>query len=110
VRGDNAIVENGKSEFFAGKTSGVKSEAGMSGETFADFIEYANLLADGAREEVRGGYIEPTPYQGACAYCRFGGSCGFCKGDKATPRQSSSVKAEEIAEIVRKKKGDDDNA
>jgi ATP-dependent helicase/DNAse subunit B len=108
VRGDKALATNGTSEFFGGKLSGKISENSMDGKTFADFIEYAKLIAKNAREEVESGYIEPTPYGATCKYCKFGGACGFCKGDKSTPREERSIKAKEIAEIVKKAKEEED--
>lgn len=109
LRGDKELLATGKSEFFDAKIGKKPAENSMDGETFAYFIEYAKLLAENAREEVKSGYIEPTPYGSVCSYCKFGGACGFCRGDKSTPRQEPSIKAEEIAEIVKREEGEDDN-
>ncbi|MBQ8320303.1 MAG: exodeoxyribonuclease V subunit gamma [Clostridia bacterium] len=104
LRGDNNLAAGKKSEYFDMQIDKKPPENAMDGETFAYFLSYAELLADKAREEVRSGYIEPTPYGGVCGYCEFQGACGACRGDRSKVRKEKSIKAQEIAEIVKREK------
>lgn len=108
-RGDTGINEETKSEFFDAQLGKKGVEKSMDGETFGYFLDYAVLVAENARKEVRSGYIEPTPYGNVCQYCQFGGACGFCRGDKSEPRSEKAIKAEEIAAIVKREQEEKDN-
>ena len=107
--GDKSISEEKKSEFFDAQLGKKGVEKSMDGETFSYFLDYATLVSDKAREEVKSGYIEPTPYGNVCSYCQFGGACGFCRGDKSQPRSEKAIKAEEIAEIVKREREEKEN-
>ena len=108
-RGDKSISEGKKSEFFDAQLGKKGVEKSMDGETFGYFLDYATLLSETARKEVKSGYIEPTPYGSVCSYCQFGGACGFCRGQKSEPRSEKAVKAEEIARIAKRKQEEKDN-
>lgn len=69
---------------------------GMDGETFSYFLKYGLLVADGARREMQGGNIRPSPYKGVCTYCDLLGMCGF----SGVPRSESGVTCTEIASIA----------
>jgi ATP-dependent helicase/DNAse subunit B len=108
-RGDKSISEEKKSEFFDAQLGKKGVEKSMDGETFGYFLDYATLLSEKAREEVKSGYIEPTPYGSVCSYCQFGGACGFCRGEKSEPRSEKAIKADEIAKIVKRKKEEEND-
>ncbi len=108
-RGDKSIGEEKKSEFFDAQLGKKGVEKSMDGETFGYFLDYATLVSETARKEVKSGYIEPTPYGSVCNYCQFGGACGFCRGEKSEPRSEKAVKAEEIAAIAKREQEEKEN-
>ena len=104
LAGDKNLTEGKKSEYFP---SALKNPPAvkrvMDESTFCDFLDYAVLVARQGAEEVKAGYIAPTPYEGNCEYCKYGGMCGFHK-DVAKPRKENSIEPGAVAEIARKKR------
>jgi ATP-dependent helicase/nuclease subunit B len=110
LNGDEAAIRAGDKELEAGKVSdffgaalGSNSSrmAVMDGETFSYFLDYAVLEARQGTKELKGGFIAPTPYEGVCDWCKYGGICGFNK-DKQKPRSEKAIKPKQIADIVKK--------
>ncbi len=99
ARMDEGRAAGEKSEFFEG---GGRTEKGMPQEDFEDFLEYARLVSQNAEREMRAGNIAPSPYEGACAYCKLAGACGF----SGEPRREKSASCKEIVSIVRRERGD----
>ncbi len=52
------------------------------------------------------GNVSPSPAEGACKYCKSGGSCGINLGRDGEERKAKPVKCSQIAALVRKIKGD----
>ena len=103
--GDKGIQDDIKSPFFeASLKNNAKLDKVMSGKEFEAFIDYAPLVAERAREELKDGFVEPSPYAGACSICRYGGACGW--DAEVKPREEKAVKPVAIAEIAKKAKGD----
>jgi ATP-dependent helicase/nuclease subunit B len=102
----NKEGKNQKSNYINATLNGRKTSATMEGETFGEFLVYSLMAARKASKEMLEGYVRPTPYEGACQYCRLGGSCGFVKGADGKERKAPSVSCEKIAEIVRRERGD----
>lgn len=110
LNGDEAAIRAGDKELEAGKVSDFfgaalgsngSRMAVMDGETFSYFLDYAVLEARQGTKELKGGFIAPTPYEGACDWCKYGGICGFNK-DKQKPRSEKAIKPKQIADIVKK--------
>jgi len=102
--GDKALTEEKKSEFFAASLKNSGNAKKIMDETqFSDFIDYAVLEARQGRKELEEGFIAPSPYEGSCEYCKFGGMCGFNR-DVLKTRKESEITPATIAEIVRKQK------
>lgn len=99
---DTGLKEGEKSEFFEGSRNGKYTQNGMSAEDFSAFLDYSVLVAQKAEGEMREGFIQPTPYEGACEYCKLRSLCGF----DGTPRRESAIKSGGIAQIVRKTRGE----
>ncbi len=100
-RMDRSLAAGEKSEFFDGKL-GSCSEKGMKLQDFKDFLDYGVLVSARAENEMRRGNIAPSPYTGACTYCKFKSLCGFV----GEPRKERGIGSAEIAEIVRREKGE----
>ena len=98
---DKARQEGAKSEFFEG---GGRTEKGMKQEDFNDFLAYSVLVAGKAKEEMQSGNIAPSPYEGACEYCKLLGMCAFT----GQSRSESSASCKEIVSIVRRERGDEE--
>ena len=81
----------------------------MDEETFRNFLDYAVYEARQGSEELKNGFIAPTPYKGECTYCRYGGMCGF-NYDLTPERVEESIKPKTIAEIARRHRDGEDNA
>ena len=73
------------------------------GHGIADFLAYAPLVVEKAKEEIRSGQFMPNPYDGACQYCAYAGICGF--NSQVTPcRKEGTVNSKEIIRIVREER------
>lgn len=100
--GDKELQTGQVSEFFGAALGSNGSRASvMDGDTFSYFLDYAVLEARQGTKELKGGFIAPTPYEGACDWCKYGGVCGFNK-DRQKPRSEKAIKPKQIAEIVKK--------
>ena len=97
--GDTTISKGEKSEFF-GATLDVKNKSPkvMDETSFRRFIAYSNLVANGAREELKDGFVAASPYKGACGYCKFGGACG--RDFECAPRLEKDVRERAIVDVV----------
>ena len=96
VRALMDVNPEGESAFFESN-----SRRGMDEDIFTDFLSYARLVAARAEEEMAGGNVRPSPYEGACDYCAFCGACGFV----GAPRKETGVTCEGIAAVARAKGG-----
>jgi ATP-dependent helicase/DNAse subunit B len=106
--GDQNIAEDKTSEFFPASLKNTRSKRVMDEQTIRDFLEYSKLIAKQGGEELKDGFIAPSPYEGGCGYCKYGGMCGF-NHDIGQTRKEGEVRPAEIVEIVRKiKEGDKD--
>lgn len=78
---DNTLSEGSKSQHVSvainkdGKLS--KKSATLTEEEMKNYLKYAIKIAEKGVDEITSGFIEPTPYVGACTYCQYGGMCGF---------------------------------
>lgn len=107
--GDKGLTEEKQSEFFpASLKPNARSKRVMSEEVFRDFLDYSVFVTRQGVQELKEGYIEPTPYGSGCEYCKYGGMCGFNR-DQCTPRTASSIDPAEIARIAREKREGKEN-
>ena len=106
--GDVHLASGGKSEYFAAALKNTPQATKVMEESvFRDFLDYAELISRGATKEIRDGFIAPTPYDGECEYCKYGGMCGFdC--DIKKPRKEEKIEPKTIAAIAKKEKGGND--
>ena len=111
LSGDKNLAKAGettKSEYFpAALKNSSRTKRVMDEETFRDFLDYSVHVARQGCEEMKEGYIEASPYEGNCEYCKYGGMCGFNK-DTAQPRKEPSVDAGMIAKIAKRKREGED--
>lgn len=82
---------------------GVRSSAGLPREEFEDFLSYSVLVSRKAEREMKEGNVAPSPFEGACRYCKLRSLCGF----SGEPRKESGIDCKEIAAIVRRERGDE---
>ena len=102
--GDVNIKDNEKSEYFeASLKDNSRLAKVMDEKTFVDFLDYAVLVAKKGCEELKEGYIAPSPYEKNCNYCKYGGMCGFNR-EVTEERKEGAITPTAIAEIVRKAK------
>ncbi|MBQ9714423.1 MAG: PD-(D/E)XK nuclease family protein [Clostridia bacterium] len=102
--GDKNLTEEKKSEYFAAALkNGASAKKVMDEETFRNFLDYAVFVARKGAAELKEGYIAPTPYEGGCEYCKYGGMCGFDK-ESCVPRKEGHIDPKTIAEIARKQR------
>ncbi len=100
--------EKKKSEYFGAALKNDKRLTKvMDEETFRRFLEYGVLVARQGAKEIGEGYIAPSPYEGKCSYCKYGGMCGFNR-DCGVERKESAITPSAIAEIVKEEKGEED--
>ena len=103
---DSTLEPKKKSAYFDAYLSGKKIDSAMETETFTDFIKYSALVARKGAAEMLEGNITPSPAADACGYCKMGGSCGFAVGIDGSERTHRTVKCSEIADIVKRERGD----
>ncbi len=98
--GDKNIDEKIKSEYFpASLKNNAKSQRVMDEQTFRDFLDYSVFVARKGCEELKEGYVAPSPYKGTCQYCKYGGMCGFSK-ELIGEREEKDVSPKTIAKIA----------
>jgi ATP-dependent helicase/DNAse subunit B len=101
LAGDTTLTEGKKSEFFpATLGDNSRSKRVMDEETFRNFLDYSVFVARQGCQEIKDGFIAPSPYKGGCDYCKYGGMCGFNR-ETCTIRSEESIDAPTIAEIAR---------
>ncbi len=106
---DTTLAPKQKSNYFDAALGGKPNDCAMESETFKSFLNYGLLVAKKGAAEMTSGFIEPSPAEGTCKYCKMGGCCGFSRADGGVERQLSSVKSADIAQIAAKE-GSDKNA
>ena len=100
--GDNTLTEEKPSEFFpASLKNNARSKRVMPEAVFRDFLDYSVLIARQGCNELKEGFIAPTPFEKGCEYCKYGGMCGFNR-DSDAPRTENAIDPSTIAEIARK--------
>ena len=105
--GDKDITEEKKSEYFpAALKNGYAAKRVMDEQTFRSFLDYSVLVARQGCKELKDGYIKATPYEGNCAYCKYGGACGFDK-DISKSRKENAIDPAAVANIAKTEKGED---
>ena len=103
---DRTVQEKQRSRYVDAYLNGRQLSCNLPQEEFADFIGYSALIARRGAEEMFGGNIAPSPYAGACDYCKMGGMCGFAEGVDADGRKVDGVKCADIARAVKKQRGE----
>ena len=106
--GDATLTGAEKSQHFDAGLQQKKPGKAMPGDMFLHFLDYADYVSATAKEELKRGFIAPSPVQrdsghNACTWCKFGGMCGFHK-DRLAFRKLSSVSSEEVVEVVKAEK------
>ncbi len=102
--GDIHLTDEKKSEYFAASlTNNKRLSKVMDEPTFLDFLDYGELVTRQGVKELQEGYIAPTPYQGSCQYCKYGGLCGFQK-DCAPERKERAIEPSAIADVAKNEK------
>jgi ATP-dependent helicase/nuclease subunit B len=105
--GDKSLAKHGetvKSEYFpAALKNSTAAKRVMEEEVFRDFLDYSVHVARQGCQELKEGYIAPSPYAGSCEYCKYGGACGFNK-DCAQPRKEPAIDTGMIAKIAKRKR------
>ncbi len=89
-----------ESEFFTAKNGDTRNTHSMDRLTFLSFVEYSSFVAEGARKELKAGYIGVSPAKAACLYCPYGGICGFHPEKSVQRKEELNVKPERVASIV----------
>ncbi len=103
LAGDKSLDEDErkKSEYFGAALKNDKRLTKvMDEDTFRAFLEYGTLVAQGGAKEIKEGFIAPSPYEGQCKYCKYGGMCGFSR-DCSKERKEGAITPSAIANIVR---------
>ena len=102
--GDKNLTEEKKSEYFSAALKNTANATKiMDEQTFRDFLDYAVFVARKGHGEIKDGYIEATPYEKSCDYCKYGGMCGFSK-DNGCVRKEQKIEPAAIAKIAKKER------
>ena len=93
-----------KSEFFpSALQNSAATKRVMDESTFRDFLDYSIHVSRQGCKELKEGFIAPSPYEGGCAYCKYGGMCGFDK-ERNKERKEPSIDPGTIANIAREER------
>ena len=103
---DTTVKDKERSAFFDAYLNGRKLSGNLDEEDFSAFIAYSSLIARRGASEMFGGNIAPSPYIGACDYCKMGGMCGFSPDGESVPRSVEGITCADVANIVKKIRGD----
>lgn len=107
LSGDKTLAGDKKSDHFEAALEKNRSDKVMSSEDFCEFLDYGVYLSKGATEEIREGYVAPSPvkqsFGSSCTWCKFGGMCGFHK-DQLSVRNVPSANAKQVVQCVKKHK------
>ncbi len=110
--GTDAIVSATDNTLSAGEKSKVvkidlkkdgtpsKNSAVLTQSEMDKFVKYAKLVATNATNEIQSGYVEPSPYEGACKYCQYGGMCGFSSEEGGKFRKIEGAHVQTIVDAV----------
>ncbi|MCD7729583.1 MAG: PD-(D/E)XK nuclease family protein, partial [Clostridia bacterium] len=104
---DSTVEEKKRSRYVDAYLNGRPLKSAMDRDTFTDFLNYSTLVARKGAKEIFSGNIAPSPYNGTCVYCRFGGMCGYSPED-GNGREVSGMSGKKIADAVRRERGDID--
>ncbi|MBR4942608.1 MAG: PD-(D/E)XK nuclease family protein [Clostridia bacterium] len=103
-KGLSRETEKVKSAYFdAALKNDARTKRVMKEDVFRDFLDYSVFVARQGTEELRKGFIAPSPYEGSCKYCKYGGMCGYNK-DETRERKEGAVDPNVIANIAKNKK------
>ncbi len=78
-----------------------KANALLSESEFNDYLNYSKLISINAINEINTGFIQPTPYDKSCTYCKFNGMCGFCINEDDKVRKVETIKKSTIIDAVK---------
>ena len=106
--GDTTLSGEEKSQHFDAGLQTKSPGKAMPGDMFLHFLDYADYVSDQAKEELRRGFIAPSPVgnssgRSACTWCKFGGMCGF-QQDRVAVRKTYAVTSEQLVEVVKAEK------
>lgn len=77
-----------------------ESSSTLSERELRCYTEYAKKVSTEGAEEMCDGVIVPSPYEGSCAYCKFGGICGYDGEVEQKTRNVGAVTKSTIARAV----------
>ncbi len=103
---DDTLDESGKSNHlnanFTRKKDGGYRYPGalLSSEEFEGYMEYSQQIAGAGLNEITEGVIVPSPYEGACSYCKYLGICGYDEESFGRGRKIEEISKEDILRAV----------
>jgi len=97
---DTCVQEKQRSAYVGAYLNGRKLDKAMAREDFADFLDYSKLIAQTGATGLTVGSVAPSPVEGACKNCSFGGCCGYDAEAKGE-REEISCDCKKIVEAVR---------
>ena len=72
-------------------------------------MTYAKSVAGKGLLEITDGVIVPSPYEGACDYCKYLGICGYSEESDLRTREVSEIKKVDILRAVNMAEADENN-
>ncbi len=76
----------------------------LSKDEFDAYMEYSQLIAGEGISEISEGVIIPSPYEGACEYCKYHGICGYDEERDGRTRKVASIGTLDILKALKKQK------
>ena len=105
---DKTIIASNPSSAVKIEVKTTKSGESFSGdlaseETLNGYVNYAKLISEKAVDSINDGFTMPSPYEGTCKYCEFGGACGFDVDDGYKCRKVKNISSDIIVNATIKK-------
>ncbi len=101
---DNTLKAGEKSEYVSitlKKNGEVDSRSEcLTKEEMEKYLKYAIKISEKGVEEISSGFIEATPYEGSCTYCKYNGMCGYHSEECNKTRKVKGITPKTIVEAV----------
>lgn len=96
---DENLPETGKSGVIDAEKTARGWKNTVKPEEMGDFVRYSVLLTKKCVQQIAGGYIGVSPYEGSCVYCAYGGICGYDSGIRGERKEKNVSSADIVAGV-----------
>ncbi len=100
---DNNLKETRSSSYVSLKMNAdnsiSKTSQALDEQDMQSYLKYALKISEKGVDEINTGFIAPSPYEGSCTYCPYGGMCGASE-ESVVKRKEKGVSQNTIINAV----------